>query len=143
MYRGRADTVSDVSIRSDSGLRSRGWPLRAYFALLVVVFVVTSAGATAYVFWQSGRDGRRDAQRDARFAARTSATQLGNAVANLQATVKGVAGTPQIEQALTGTQRCTLQYPPTGGLEERSHRDPASRRDGGVLVADPEGERSA
>lgn len=89
----------------------------AYFALLVVVFAVTSAAATAYVVVQSNRDGRRDAQRDARFAARTAASQLGRSIANLQASVKGVAATPDIEQALKGTGACALQFPPVGGLE--------------------------
>jgi len=109
--------VPDSSSRTTDGPRPRGRGLRAYFALLVVVFVVTSVGATAYVFVQSDRDGRRDAERNARFAADTAARQLGNAVATLQATAKGVAATPQIEQALTGKEACALQFPPTGGLE--------------------------
>jgi CheY-like chemotaxis protein len=89
----------------------------AYFALLVVVFAVTSAAATAYVVIQSNRDGRRDAQRDARSRPRRQRASSADRSRNLHASVKGVAATPDIEQALKGTGACALQFPPVGGLE--------------------------
>ena len=37
--------------------KSDGWRLKAYFAVLVAVFVVVAAGASAYLFVQGERDG--------------------------------------------------------------------------------------
>jgi PAS domain S-box-containing protein len=95
--------------------RRRRWGLRAYFALLVVAFVAAAAGATAYVFVQTERDGRDGAERDARSAANTAATQLGSAVTALKTTVNGLAATPQIEkQTLGNPASCVLQFSTPG-----------------------------
>jgi signal transduction histidine kinase/ActR/RegA family two-component response regulator len=112
--------------------RPRGWSLRAHIALLVLVFLLTAAGAIAYVSAQSARDGRRDAEHDARFAARTAARELGGAVATLKATVKSVAGAPQIGRALTSPQACTLQFEASGGMS--GHID-ILRADGSVACS--------
>jgi two-component system cell cycle sensor histidine kinase/response regulator CckA len=95
--------------------RQRGWRLRAYFALLVAAFVAVAAGAAAYVFVQTDRDGRDAARQDTRAAANTAARQLGDAVATLKATVDGLAATPRIEkQTLGNPAACVLQFATPG-----------------------------
>jgi PAS domain S-box-containing protein len=103
-------------------LRGRVWPIRAYFALLVALFVTGAAAAAIYVDVQTDRDGRRAAVADARFAARTASGQLGDYVATLRATVDGLAANPQIEGALDRPQNCTLTF--TGiARNDASHLD--------------------
>ena len=58
-------------------LRIRVWPLRAYFRLLIAIFVAGAPSAAIYVHAQTRRDGRRTALADTRFAAETAAGQLG------------------------------------------------------------------
>src|SRR5262249_40068038 len=51
------------------GLQLRGpWPLRAYFLVLVALFVVTAGSAVIYVSVQAERDAHRAAKRNATFA---------------------------------------------------------------------------
>jgi len=115
--------------------------LKAYFALLVAVFVAVAAGASVYLFVQGERDGKREAEREAGFAARTAAGQLGDAVGELRASVEQVAGTPGIEQVLSQPEACTLSFPTRGGLQ--GHVD-VLRSDGSVACSsrEQEGEKA-
>jgi two-component system cell cycle sensor histidine kinase/response regulator CckA len=103
-------------------LRVRGWPLSAYFVVLVGLFVVAAASTALYVSAQTERDGRRAAQADALFAAQTAAKQLGNQLALTEATVAQLASNPQITQVFSQTEPCSLTF---GGISgpDRSHLD--------------------
>jgi len=114
-------------------VRSGRWRLKAYFAVLVMVFAVAAAGAAAYVFVQSDRDGRQETERAARFAARTTAEQVGEAVALLRATVESLAATPNLADAFERPEDCTLTFGGSGGIEA-GHVD-VLRADGSVACS--------
>jgi PAS domain S-box-containing protein len=102
--------------------RTGAWPLQAYFAALVALFVLAAGAATLVVHIQSGRDARRGAENDARFAARTAAKQLGNDIALLRATVGNLAANPQIGQTISHPKGCTLTFA-TSGAADHGHID--------------------
>ncbi|HWM10783.1 MAG TPA: ATP-binding protein [Solirubrobacteraceae bacterium] len=85
--------------------------------MLVLAFAAAAAGAAAYVFVQSDRDGRAQAERDARFAARTTAEQLGEAVTLLRATVENLAATPGLAAAFERPEDCALTFGGAGGVD--------------------------
>jgi PAS domain S-box-containing protein len=113
--------------------RDEGWPLQWYFAVLVGLFIVAAAAAVLYVHTQASTDARRAAERDASFTASTAAKQLGNGLALLQATVRGVAASPQIGKVVDHPALCSLAYSGGGGLES-GHID-ILRPDGSVLCS--------
>ena len=120
------------------GTRTAGWRLKAYFAVLVLVFAAAAIGAAAYVFVQSDRDGRAEAERAATFTARTTAEQVGEAVAVLRATVEGLAATPNLADAFRRPEDCSLTFGGVGGVEI-GHVD-VLRDDGSVACSSREGD---
>jgi PAS domain S-box-containing protein len=116
-----------------AGRRSRSWPLQAYFALLVAVFVLAAAAGAAYVVVQSERDARSGALRTMGFAGSAAARDLSQGIATVQATVAQLAANPGIAQALTLKKPppCNLSFS-TGAGE--SHLD-VVRPDGSVLCS--------
>ena len=88
----------------------RAWPLQAYFAVLVAVFVVAAAAAAVYVHVQSGHDERQAATADARFSARTAAGQLGEDMGLVKTTVRNLAANPQVAKGLAHPAGCTLTF---------------------------------
>ncbi len=113
---------------------SPGWPLRAYFALLTLIFCVVAASAAAYVWRQSDRDARAAARSDAAFAARTAAGQLGSTLTDIRLAVTGLGpalrGTP-IPKTLSTA--CTLTFGTGRGIEQ-GHID-VLRPDGVVVCS--------
>jgi PAS domain S-box-containing protein len=83
---------------------------------------VLALGAVAYVSVQSSRDARADAERDAAFSARTAAKQLGETIAVARAQVAQVAAAPNIAQAISRPEACTLSYGGGSGFT-RGHID--------------------
>jgi signal transduction histidine kinase len=73
--------------------RRRPWPLAAYFVVLVALVLAAALAAAAFLSVQADRDSRRAAHRNAEFAVTTASRRLGDSVADMRATVLGVAGT--------------------------------------------------
>jgi two-component system cell cycle sensor histidine kinase/response regulator CckA len=95
----------------DPGERRRhAWPLQAYFAVLVAVFIVAAAAAAVFVHIQANRDARQAATADARFAAKTAAGQLGEQIALVKASAADLAANPQIVNSLAHPAGCTLTF---------------------------------
>ena len=120
-------------IRLRDALRVSRWPLSAYFVLLIGLFVLAAASTALYVDAQTERDARRSAQADARFAAETAAKQIGTQLELSRATVQQLASNPQITQAFSPSEPCSLTY---GGLagSDGSHLD-IVRADGTVACS--------
>jgi two-component system cell cycle sensor histidine kinase/response regulator CckA len=116
----------------DDGRRSRHllvricrlsrWPIRAYFLVLVLLFVFAAGGAAVYVRGQADRDAKVHALNDARFAAKTASKQLGTYVSLVGASVKGLAENPRISQTFVHPAGCTLSFSGLGG-PDRGHID--------------------
>jgi PAS domain S-box-containing protein len=98
----------------------KGWPLRAYFAVLVGIFVIVAAGAVLLVRVQTERAARTAALTDARYAANTAAKRLGGEVALLRTTLANVVANKQIVKTIRSPVGCTLTYA-TDGAADRSH----------------------
>jgi two-component system cell cycle sensor histidine kinase/response regulator CckA len=120
----------------------RGWPLGAYFLLLVALMVGSAAAAALYVRTQAAEDAHRAAAQHARFAARTAATQLGQFIALQSAAVRQLAANPRIAESLGHPAGCSLTYSGIGGADG-THID-VIRADGSVACSSralPAGER--
>ncbi|MEY2433223.1 MAG: two-component system, cell cycle sensor histidine kinase and response regulator CckA, partial [Acidimicrobiaceae bacterium] len=98
------------------------WPIRAYFLVLVLLFVFAAAAATVYVRGQADRDAKHGALDDARFAAKTASKQLGSYVTVVGMSVKGLATNPQIGQTFVHPSACSLTFSGLGG-PDRGHID--------------------
>jgi PAS domain S-box-containing protein len=94
--------------------------LRAYFALLVGIFVIVAAGAVLLVRVQTERTARAAALTDARYAASTAAKRLGGEVALLRTTLANLAANKQIVTTIRSPAGCTLTYA-TDGASDRGH----------------------
>jgi two-component system cell cycle sensor histidine kinase/response regulator CckA len=100
-----------------STVSRHGWRLKAYFAVLALLFAAAAAAAAVYVSVQSDRDGRQEAERDARSTAQTTAKEVGEAVAVLRATVENLAATPNLGDAFARPEDCALTFGGAGGVE--------------------------
>jgi PAS domain S-box-containing protein len=100
----------------------RAWPIRAYLALLLGLFVVAAAAAVVHVKLQTANDARKAALEETRFSARTAAGQLGNQLSLLKATVAQLAANPQIAQSVAHPTACTLTFAGFGA-KDASHLD--------------------
>jgi len=114
-------------------LRVRGWSLRAYFLLLVLLFVAAAGGALVYLERESDADAKRTALADARFAARKTAAQLDQDVLLARATTGQLAANPKITQAFVRPAGCSLTFEGVAG-HDRSHLD-IIRADGRVACS--------
>jgi PAS domain S-box-containing protein len=128
--------VGRASATTGARPRRRRLPLRAYFLLLVSLFVLAAGVTAAYVAIQSNRDARAHAVKDAAFAAQASAKQLGIFVGALKATTKSVATSPHIERVLIQSKGCSLSFSGIGG-SDKGHID-IIRADGVVLCSSRE-----
>jgi signal transduction histidine kinase len=126
------DSLAAIGVASTRAFR-RPWPLRAYFSILALVFVVVAVAAVVYVDRQADRQARSEASADAAFAAKTAATQLGNHLTVLKATVAQLAANPGIGQVFSNPAGCTLSYQGLGG-PDRGHID-IVRADGTVICS--------
>jgi signal transduction histidine kinase len=88
----------------------RTLPFAAYFAFLVLVFVVSAGATAAYVQFQSSRDAKNDTRADARFAAAGAAKQLSADLGVLRATVDQLAANPTIAAAIAHPEGCSLAF---------------------------------
>ncbi|MEA2468410.1 MAG: hypothetical protein QOJ57_2536, partial [Thermoleophilaceae bacterium] len=97
------------------GRTRRGWPLQAYFAVLIVLFTAVAVGAAAYVHLRTDSDARHSAEQHTRFAAETAAKQLGDEVAALRAAVAQLGGAPGAALLFKDASNCSLSYSGIGG----------------------------
>src|SRR3954463_5331832 len=112
-----------------------GWPLAAYFLLLVGLFVAAAAAAAVYVSLQAERDARSSAEQEARFAAQAGASQLGKDIAEVRTTVAQLVANPQIGQVFAHPKGCTLSFAGSGSLV-RGHVE-ILRSDGTLACSSP------
>jgi two-component system cell cycle sensor histidine kinase/response regulator CckA len=136
---------SEEEYRTVNGREKRrhAWPLQAYFAVLVALFVVAAAAAAVFVHVQANRDARQAAATDARFAAKTAAGQLGRDIGLVKAAAANLAANPQIANTLAHPAGCTLSF--GSGGADRSHLEIldatgtsvcTSRHSAGAAIAD-------
>jgi PAS domain S-box-containing protein len=93
--------------------------LRAYFALLVALFIAVAASAAVYVSIQADRDARAGARSDAAFAAHTSATQLGSLVTDVRAAVSSLVLSLRHQPLPTAlAPNCSLTFGTGSGVEQ-------------------------
>jgi PAS domain S-box-containing protein len=111
----------------------RGWPLQAYFAALVVLFMVAAAAACAHVRLQTDHDAQRSAETHTRFAAATAAKQLGEGLTSLRLTVQQLAEAPGAAGLFADPSGCSLSYSGLGG-PDAGHLDVVAP-DGTVLCS--------
>ncbi len=95
--------------------RLRELPLRAYFALLVAVFIGAAVAATLFVDRQAERQARADAVTSAGQAADIAAAQLGSHVSLLRTSVAQLASNPAIGRVFANPGGCSLVYQGLGG----------------------------
>jgi two-component system cell cycle sensor histidine kinase/response regulator CckA len=98
------------------------WPIRAYFFVLVALFVAAAASAFAYVERQTNQDARREAEADSRFAAQGGAKQLSEYIRLVQTTTGQLAANPQISAVSSNPAGCSLAFTGFAG-QDRSHLD--------------------
>jgi two-component system, cell cycle sensor histidine kinase and response regulator CckA len=96
----------------------RPWPLKAYFAVLLGLFVIAAGAAALFVHYQATRDARQTATADAQFSAKTAAAQLGQEVALVKASAANLAANPQIAHTVAHPAGCTLTF---GGAATKDH----------------------
>jgi PAS domain S-box-containing protein len=111
----------------------RTWPLRTYFAALALIFVAVAAAGLVEVHVQARGDARSAALTEAAGSAATASRQLGKEIAVLRSTVAGLAGNPQIAEALEHPAGCTLTFA-RDTPSDRSHLD-IIRDDGAVMCS--------
>ena len=111
--------------------RPRSWPLQAYFALLVAVFVAAAAAAAAYVVVQSDRDARSASLRSLGFSGAAASHELATGIATVQGTVAQLAANPGVAQAFKQPGACNLSFSTGAG---NSHID-VLRPNGSVLCS--------
>jgi PAS domain S-box-containing protein len=89
----------------------RGWSLRSYMSLFMVVLLAVAAVAALSVRIMSEQDARQAATADANFAARAASDQLTANVALLEETTSNLAANPQIRTLLaTPAATCSLTF---------------------------------
>jgi signal transduction histidine kinase len=91
----------------------RAWPLHAYFAVLLVVYVIAAASGSLYVRAQSERDALSRAQHDAAFTAPLVARAMAFNARQLQSTTDQIAATPGILATLSHAASCRLTFVPS------------------------------
>jgi signal transduction histidine kinase len=90
------------------------WPLGAYFALLIAVFVVAAGSGALSLRAQSERDALRTAERDAGFVSRVAAQRIGASTSMLQSNVALTAATPGLAGLFAQPGSCTLTFAAVG-----------------------------
>jgi PAS domain S-box-containing protein len=95
--------------------RRRGWSVRHYTAMIIVVLIAVAGGAAVVVRAMSEQDARQSATADAAFASRVAASQIAAHVLVLQQTVGSVAANPGTAAILTSPAgACTLPFAGAG-----------------------------
>ena len=120
--------------RPSGGPRRRGWSVRRYMALFMVVLLAVAAMAAVAVRYMAEQDARQSALADANFGARVAATAIANDLLLLQQTTAKLAANPQVAVvlALPGGP-CSLNFA-GGGAFSTGHLD-IVKSDGTVICS--------
>jgi PAS domain S-box-containing protein len=111
----------------------RGWSLRNYMALFMVVLLAVAAVAAFSVRYMSGQDARTAALADANFAAAKAAAQLKSGFDQIAALSIPLSKNPSIGQLFADPTKCTLGYAPLGAFV--TGRIDLVRLDGSVVCS--------
>jgi PAS domain S-box-containing protein len=112
-------TMDPPAPAAGRGKPRRPWPIRAYFAVLIALFVLAAGAAALFVHVQANRDARQAAAADERFSAKTAAGQLGQEIGLVKSSAANLAANPQIANTLLHPQGCTLTF--GSGGADKSH----------------------
>jgi PAS domain S-box-containing protein len=100
-----------VTVETPGVLHRRGWPLRVYMALFLVVLLAVAASAAMYVRFQAEQDAKQSARDAAAFAARVAAQTIANDVDQFKKATIGLAANPAIPGVLAmPASTCTLTF---------------------------------
>jgi PAS domain S-box-containing protein len=117
--------------RPSGGPRRRGWSVRRYMVLFMVVLLAVAAMTAVTVRFMAEQDARQSALADANFGARVAATTIANDLLLLQQTTAKLATSPEVASVLaSSTGPCTLTFG-GGGPFSTGHLD-IVRSDGTV-----------
>ncbi|HEY1161833.1 MAG TPA: ATP-binding protein [Candidatus Dormibacteraeota bacterium] len=117
------------AIKSDG----RGWSLRNYMALFMVVLLAVAAVAAFSVRTMSEQDARQAAVADASFAADRASAELKSGFDQIAAVSGPLANDPSIAQLFADPAKCSLGYAPLGAFTT-GHVD-LVRLDGSIVCS--------
>ena len=118
---------------AENRLDRRGWSLRDYMALVMVVLLLVAAVAVFSVRYMSEQDARQAALADANFAAEKAAAQLKVGFDEINELSIPLSRDPAIARAFADPAKCSLGYAPLG--EFQTGRVDLVRLDGGVVCS--------
>jgi PAS domain S-box-containing protein len=98
--------------------RSRRIPLSFYLVGLLMLFVLTAAGAALVVRAQSHQDAERAARDDARFAAGLAASEVASALAQIDEIVTGTAANPGAASVFVPGSPCNVAFGAVGVFQQ-------------------------
>ncbi|MEA2655935.1 MAG: two-component system, cell cycle sensor histidine kinase and response regulator CckA, partial [Chloroflexota bacterium] len=111
----------------------RGWSLRNYMALFMVVLLAVAAVAAFSVRYLSEQDARQAALADANFAAARAAAQLKSGFDQISELSIPLSTDPSIGQLFADPTKCSLGFAPLGAFKT-GHID-VVRLDGSVVCS--------
>ena len=112
---------------------SRGWSLRNYMALFMVVLLAVAAAAAFSVRFMSEQDARQAALEDTNFAAGKAAALLKSGFDQINDLSLPLSKDPSVGQLFADPTKCTLGYAPLGAF--RTGRIDLVRLDGSVVCS--------
>ena len=111
----------------------RGWSLRNYMAMFMVVLLAVAAVAAFSVRFMSEQDARQAAVADANFATDRAAVQLKSGFDQINAVSLPLVSDPSIAQLFADPKQCNLGYAPLGAFT--TGRIDLVRLDGSVVCS--------
>ena len=111
----------------------RGWSLRSYMALFMVVLLAVAAVAAFSARYMSEQDARRSALADTNFAAGKAAALLRSGFDQINQVSIPLSQDPGIGRLFADPTKCTLGYTPLGAF--RTGRMDLVRLDGSVVCS--------
>ena len=111
----------------------RGWSLRSYMALFMVVLLAVAAVAAFSARYMSEQDARRSALADTNFAAEKAAALLRSGFDQINQVSIPLSQDPGIGRLFADPTKCTLGYTPLGAF--RTGRMDLVRLDGSVVCS--------
>ncbi len=127
------DRHREGEIRPDG----RGWSLRNYMALFMVVLLAVAAVAAFSVRYMSDQDSRQAARADANFAAAKAAALLKSGFDQIGDLSIPLSHDPGTRELFADPTKCTLGYAPLGAFT--SGRLDLARLDGSVVCSSSKG----
>lgn len=99
-------------VESNRALGSRGWSLRNYMALFMVVLIAVAAAAALAVRGIAERDARQSAQADVTFASNRAAKQLKAGFEQIQTLSTPLVTDPGLVNVFADPSKCSIGYAP-------------------------------